>query len=78
MAIYSSGVRDTASVININKNTLIRTLKKTGQYCPCESSVSGFKHTEPIGSQGRAGLRCSRVGHDIHADHRIDPLPINL
>jgi transposase-like protein len=28
MAINSSGIRDTARVLNINKNTVIRTLKK--------------------------------------------------
>jgi hypothetical protein len=29
MAINSSGIRDTARVLNINKNTVIRTLKKS-------------------------------------------------
>ncbi len=29
MAINSSGIRDTASVLKINKNTVIRTLKKS-------------------------------------------------
>ena len=30
MAINSSGIRDTARVLKINKNTVIQTLKKTG------------------------------------------------
>ncbi len=30
MAINNSGIRDTARVLKINKNTVIRTLKKTG------------------------------------------------
>ena len=37
MAINGSGIRDTARVLKINKNTVIRTLKKS-QYLDTSSS----------------------------------------
>jgi len=40
MAINSSGIRDTARVLNISKNTVISTLKKRGQPCPGVENVT--------------------------------------
>jgi len=40
MAINSSGVRDTARVLKINKNTVINTLKKRRQTCPGKPKFS--------------------------------------
>ena len=40
MAINSSGVRDTARVLKINKNTVINTLKKRRQTCPSKPKFS--------------------------------------
>jgi len=40
MAINSSGIRDTDRVLKINKNTVISTLKKSGQTCPGEPEFS--------------------------------------
>jgi len=37
MAINGSGIRDTARVLNINKNTVINTLKKRKQPCSGQS-----------------------------------------
>ena len=37
MAINGSGIRDTARVLNINKNTVINTLKKRKQPCSGKS-----------------------------------------
>jgi len=37
MAINGSGIRDTARVLNINKNTVIETLKKRKQSCSSQS-----------------------------------------
>jgi transposase-like protein len=44
MAINGSGIRDTARVLKINKNTVISTLKKVEPYRPSQSQVSGFKY----------------------------------
>ncbi len=40
MAINSSGIRDTARVLKINKNTVINTLKKGRQSCSSEPKFS--------------------------------------
>ena len=37
MAINGSGIRDTARALNINKNTVIKTLKKRKQSCSSQS-----------------------------------------
>ena len=39
MAINGSGIRDTARVLKINKNTVISTLKKRVQPCPGQSPI---------------------------------------
>jgi len=39
MAINGSGIRDTARVLTIDKNTVISTLKKRGQHCSGEPQV---------------------------------------
>jgi transposase-like protein len=39
MAINSSGIRDTARVLKINKNTVISTLKKSLRHCASEPVV---------------------------------------
>jgi transposase-like protein len=40
MAINSSGIRDTARVPKINKNTVISTLKKSARHCASGPAVS--------------------------------------
>jgi len=42
MAINGSGIRDTARVLNINKNTVIDTLKKKKMIL--STSIRTFKH----------------------------------
>ena len=59
MAINSSGIRDTARVLNINKNTVVRTLKKTEQPCSSEPPVSYNEHRRLFGGKAGAGLRRS-------------------
>jgi len=39
MAINGSGIRDTARVLKINKNTVINTLKKSKNYCLSKSQL---------------------------------------
>jgi transposase-like protein len=57
MAINSSGIRDTARVLKINKNTVISTLKKTGLHRPGKSLISHLEHGNPVGSQVGTSLR---------------------
>ena len=40
MTINVRGIRDTARVLKINKNTVISTLKKSGQTCPGKPQFS--------------------------------------
>lgn len=49
MAINSSGIRDTARVLKINKNTVISTLKKSVHPCASEPAVPKG-HREATGS----------------------------
>jgi transposase-like protein len=59
MAINSSGIRDTARILKINKNTVIRTLKKTEQHCSSEPNVSDYEHRRCFGGKTGARLRRS-------------------
>jgi len=43
MAINGSGIRDTARILKINKNTVISTLKKVEPHRPSQSKLSGFE-----------------------------------
>jgi transposase-like protein len=56
MAINSSGIRNIARVLNINKNTVIRTLKNIGFHRPGKPLISYFEHGNPLGSQVRTCL----------------------
>ncbi len=47
MAINSSGIRDTARALKINKNTVICTLKKAELYCPGKPLISYLEHGDP-------------------------------
>ena len=58
MAINSSGIRDTARVLKINKNTVIGTLKKSLQPGASEPDVPQ-RHREAAGREAGAGLRGS-------------------
>jgi transposase-like protein len=57
MAINGSGIRDTARVLNINKNTVINTLKKRGYPCSNQPHVCHDEHRDPDGSKVGASLR---------------------
>jgi transposase-like protein len=55
MSINGSGIRDTARVLKINKNTVISTLKKVEQHCPGKSPLSVLKSRRKLG--GKIGTR---------------------
>jgi len=61
MAINSSGIRDTARVLNINKNTVINTLKKK------ESSIV---HVNPIFQIPTADARIELVCEEAEIDEQ--------
>ncbi|MCF7967298.1 MAG: hypothetical protein K9L79_17425 [Methylobacter tundripaludum] len=56
MSINGSGIRDTARVLKINKNTVISTLKKSGQHCPSKSELSGLKSKRKSSCESGIGL----------------------
>jgi len=43
MAINGSGIRDTARILKINKNTVISTLKKVEPHHPSQSKLSDLE-----------------------------------
>ncbi len=51
MSINGSGIRDTARVLNINKNTVISTLKKVEQHRPSKSKFSDFEFDSKFGCE---------------------------
>ena len=44
MSINGSGIRDTGRVLKISKDTVISTLKKSGQSCPSQPSNKRVEH----------------------------------
>lgn len=60
--INGRGIRDTARVLAIIKNTVIRTLKKREQHCPGEPTVWYLEHRNPNGCEIGTGLRIRRTG----------------
>ena len=54
MAINGSGIRDTARVFKINKNTIIRTLKKSQHVGTSSSQAHWTQHKQRAGSQAEA------------------------
>jgi len=55
MSINGSGIRDTARVLKINKNTVMSTLKKVEQHCSGQSKHSNLKFSRKCG--GEIGAR---------------------
>jgi transposase-like protein len=51
MAINGSGIRDTARVLKINKNTIISTLKKANALVQVSSQANGTQRQQQAGSQ---------------------------
>ena len=56
MAINGSGIRDTARVLGINKNTVIDTLKKRKKYHPRQSELSDMRVKKCPRGKDRASL----------------------
>lgn len=56
MAINGSGIRDTARVLKINKNTVINTLKKVGRHRPSQSQLRSLKFGRQCGSESGTRL----------------------
>lgn len=56
MSIHGSGIRDTARVLKINKNTVIRTLKKSEQPRPRKFKFSDLESGNEFGSAIGIGL----------------------
>ncbi|MFA5018606.1 MAG: IS1-like element transposase [Methylobacter sp.] len=56
MSINGSGIRDAARVLNINKNTVISTLKKVEQHRPSKSKFSDFEFGSKFGCEIGIGL----------------------
>jgi len=56
MAINGSGIRDTARVLKINKNTVISTLKKVEPHRPSQSQLPSLKSGWQFGGEVGIGL----------------------
>lgn len=56
MFINGSGIRDAARVLKINKNTVIRTLKKVEPHRPGQSELSGLERRSQFGGEIGIGL----------------------
>ncbi|WAK01154.1 IS1-like element transposase [Methylobacter sp. YRD-M1] len=56
MSINGSGIRDTARVLKINKNTVISTLKKVEPHHPGQSELSGLELRSQFGGEIGIGL----------------------
>lgn len=59
MATNSSGIRDTARVLKINKNTVISTLKKVEPSRPSQSKLPGLEFGSKFDCEIGIGLRRS-------------------
>ncbi len=59
IAINGSGIRDTARVLKINKNTVISTLKKVEQSRPSQSQLPDLEFGSKFDGEIGIGLRGS-------------------
>ncbi len=69
MAINGSGIRDTARVLKINKNTVISTLKKVEPFSPGKSQHST---TRPINTDSGMPLIMHRISYWLMFGKRKD------
>jgi len=56
MSINGSGIRNTARVLKISKNTVISTLKKVEQHRPSQSKLSDLESGSKFGGEIGIGL----------------------